>query len=100
MKTPNQHNEIFRTPSGPLLEVPGFPGYYVGEEGEVYSTFGYDKKVLKPFYTRRGEKRIGKPRVCLTNSDGKYIKLRVEEVWGLSGFNPPCEVVADLGELF
>ena len=85
MKHPNYNNEVLKNPPGKLEEVPGFAGYFVGPSNEIYSCWGWAKRILKPS-GRNGEGRDDTTcpfkghRVSLKRDDGQQVRMLVRDV--------------------
>ena len=81
----NPFNDIVQKGGRRTKPVPGFTGYFVGPDDNIYSAWGLKTKILKPFYAIRNGSPIGRPRVCLINDNGVRVNILVDKVflWAL-----------------
>lgn len=66
-----------------IRPIPGYPGYFIAENGDIYSSHQTRARKLKPWHGRGGY-----PRICLRKS-GSAKKLLVSRLVALAYIGPP-----------
>lgn len=99
MKHPNYSNKVLKKYNGKLVEIPGFSGYFVDLENNIFSCAGAEVKKVVVWHDRTS---AGYPRkrVHLHNDIGKGRNMSYKKVLKLALGQEVYEQRMALEELF